>query len=88
MRRMVQGIATFVTLVAIIAALLSAFCWYMSARVTYPVMLSYWGGTPPTEPYQMALQAAGFWNFWAATFAVATAVAQALVCWLSRLLQR
>jgi hypothetical protein len=57
---------------------LSAVCWILSASTTLPPMLAYWGGTPPSDPYQLALANAAFWNFWAAAFAAVAATSQLL----------
>jgi hypothetical protein len=69
--------------IAVVAGLFSAGFWVKSALVTFPPMLAYWGQTPPTDPYQMAVHEAAYWNSWAAGLAAVAAAAQAVTLRLS-----
>jgi hypothetical protein len=69
--------------IAAVAAALSAGFWALSAAVTFPPMLTYWGATPPSDPYQMAVHAAARWNTFSAGFAAIAAGAQALALGLA-----
>jgi hypothetical protein len=61
------------SVVAAGAAAASAVFWFLSAWVTVPAFETYWGGMPPTAPYQVAANAVARWNFWAAVFAAVAA---------------
>jgi hypothetical protein len=87
MRRLVQWLAARAGLlqwVAIIAGLFSAYFWWKSVWVTFPALEMYWGAMPPTAPYQVAINAAAFWNTLAAFSAAVAAGAEALALLLAR----
>jgi uncharacterized membrane protein YfcA len=67
-----------------LAAFFSAGFWIASATVTLPAVTTYWGTTPPTDPYQQALAHSATYNFWAAAFAALAAIAQGLSIALKR----
>jgi hypothetical protein len=85
---MTVGLRASLEIAAAITAALSAACWVKSASVTFPAMQTYWGFTPPIDPYQMAVNAAAAWNAWAASFAAGAAFAQALALLAARWSER
>lgn len=47
-------------------AFAAAAFWFFSAFENLPPMLSYWGGTPQTDPFYVAMQISVRMNMWAA----------------------
>lgn len=52
-----------------LSAFIAAVLWFLSAAGDLPQSITYWGATPPNDPFYAALQASVRWNRWAATFA-------------------
>ena len=54
-------------LLASVIGLVAAACWFMSAfQNPPPAPGAAFGGTLPTDPFNVALAAAAWWNRWAA----------------------
>lgn len=59
-------------------SLIAAVLWFFSSAKTLPEMGTYWDGTPLTDPFYVALRAAGRLNKWAALFSGLAAACAAL----------
>jgi hypothetical protein len=86
-RSWLRRIAGAFGVVGVIGGLFSAYCWYQSAAVKFPLMDQYFAYMPPDAPWQKAFKAAADWNTWAASAAAVAAVFQAIAFGLSMFLR-
>jgi hypothetical protein len=70
-----------------LAALGAAWFWLRSALHELPQPVTYWNGSPPSDPFFMALQAGVRLNRWAAAFAGIAALLQAVASVLPLVMQ-
>jgi hypothetical protein len=57
----------------VVFALAAAVFWFLSAYETLPPMISYWGQTPPNDPFFVAMKQAAWMNTLAAFFSCLSA---------------
>lgn len=53
---------------AMVFAFVAAALWFLSAASDLPQSITYWGATPPNDPFYVALQTSVRLNRWAAAF--------------------
>lgn len=63
---------------AAVAAFVAAAFWFASAYGKLPKMISYWGYTPETDPYYLAIQFSAKMNRWAAGFSGLSALCMSI----------
>jgi hypothetical protein len=59
-------------------ALVAAVFWFLSAYGNLPPMITYWGSTPDTDPFYLAVKFSAVMNRWAAGFRGTSALCMGL----------
>ena len=66
----------WIEITAAIFAFIAAVFWFLSAAGKLPPMVTYWGGTPDSDPFYQAVKFSAYMNMIAAT---ASGISAALI---------